>query len=234
MQSPKSKKQDALVMVHLRNDFYKRKFHFALAVYFLSLVVIAILISVLVFLVKNPTRPLYFVTDNVSRLIHDVPRNIPNMSTAEVESWVIEAVEAANSYDFVNYRSQLQDAQKYFTDFGWRNYMDGLNSSSNLVALAQRKHVIIAKVVGKPKLVVEGILGGAYAWKFQLPLLVTILSPPYNDSPKSKFQNPILLTVVVQRQSILSSYKGLGIVQMIGDLAFTMPTQDLTAVPETR
>lgn len=183
----KTKDQDALVMVHLRNTFYKQKFYFVLGVYFLSLIVIAFLVSVLVYLIKNPTQPLYFVTDDVSRLIYDVPKNLPNMPLAQVENWTIEAVENAYSYDFINYRAQLQNAQKYFTDYGWRNYMDGLSSSANLVGLTQRKYIIIAKVVGKPKLLVEGLLGGAYAWKFKLPLLVTILSPPYTDDSKSKF-----------------------------------------------
>ena len=44
MNSTKNKEQDALVMVHRLNDFYKN-FYFALAVYFLSLIVIAILVE---------------------------------------------------------------------------------------------------------------------------------------------------------------------------------------------
>lgn len=208
---------DALVLVGLRNEFYRKKFHFILLIYFFSLIVIAILVSVLVYLIRHPAHPMYFVTDKVGRLIQDVPRTSPNMTTDEASLWAIEAVQAAYSYDFVNYRAQLQSAQKYFTGFGWRNYMNSLEESNNLLALSQRKYVIIAKVVDKPKLLVQGILGGAYAWKFQMPLLVTYLYPPFDA--KSSFQNPILITVVVQRQSILTSYKGLGVVQMIGAMA---------------
>lgn len=220
---------DALIMVSLRNEFYRRKFYFVFSIFLLALVVIGILVGVLVYLIKHPTHPLYFVTDEVSRLIQDVPRNVPNMSTDDVANWTINAVESAYSYDFVNFRLQFQNAQKYFTDYGWRSYMNGLVASNNLVALKQRKYVIIANVVEKPKLLVEGVLAGAYAWKFQLPVLVTYLSPPYDD--KSKFQNPLILTVIVQRQSILTSYNGLGIVQMIGNLAFTPPTPNLNTAP---
>jgi len=202
--------------VQLRNHFYKQKFHFALLLYILSLIVVAILISVLVYLMRDPAHPLYFVTDKVGRLIDDVPRNSPNMSPEEVEAWAIEAVETACSYDFVNYRLQLQNAQKYFTAYGWHNYMKSLDTSNNLLALTQRKYVIIAKVVDKPKLLVQGILANAYAWKFQMPLLLTYLYPPFDA--KSSFQNPLMVTVVVQRQSILTSYKGLGIVQLIGNI----------------
>lgn len=230
-QSNKQEQDDALVMIALRNAFYKKKFYWILNIYFLSLIVIAVLIGALIYLVKNPTHPLYFVTDSVGRLIQDTPRNLPNMSTDEVANWAIEGITAAYSYDFVNYRAQLQSAQKYFTEYGWRSYMNGLTKSNNLLALNQRKLIFIAQVVDKPKLLVEGILGGAYAWKFQLPLLVTYLMPPYDE--KSKFQNPLILTVVVQRQSILSSYKGLGIVQSIGNLAMAPPTQNLNAPSPT-
>lgn len=220
---------DALVMVFLRNEFYKRKFHVVLGVYILSLIAIGFLCWVLFYLVKNPARPLYFVTDKVGRLLEDVPKNLPNMSNDDVAAWVTEAIEATYSYDFVNYRSQLQSAQKYFTDYGWRNYMHGLTSSNNLVALNQRKFVIIAKAVDKPKLLSVGMIGGAYAWKFEVPILADYLSPPFDA--KSSFQNPILVTVVVQRQSILTSYKGLGILQTYGNLVTTPASPNLSAPP---
>jgi intracellular multiplication protein IcmL len=229
MSSVNNKQEDAVVMVHLRNEFYKKKFYLTLAVYFLSIIVIAILVGVLVYLIKNPIRPLYFVTDSAGRLIQDVPRQVPNMSTEEVAKWAINAVETAYSYDYVNYRTQLQNAQKYFNDYGWRNYMDGLRSSNNLLALTQRKLVGMAKVVDKPKLQIEGLLGGAYAWKFEMPLLVTYLTPPYGVT--DRFQNALKVTVVVQRQSILTSDDGLAVVQMIGRLLSTPTGENLSAPP---
>ncbi len=210
---------DALSLVFLRNEFYRKKYYLLLAVFFLALLVIVILGSMLRYLVKHPPHPLYFVTDNVGRFVQDIPGQQPNMTTSEVAAWTTTAVEAAYSYDFLNYHAQLQDAQKYFTDYGWRNYMKGLTASNNLVALTQRKMVVIAKVIGTPKLAAEGPLGktGTYAYKFEMPLLVTYNLPPYDG--KAKFENPLVITVIVQRQNILSSYKGLGIVQMIGTLA---------------
>jgi len=220
---------DALIMVAMRNEFYRKKFHFVLWVYILSLIVVGFLICVVVYLVRHPTHPLYFVTDKVGRLIQDIPKTKPNMSNDEVSNWVVEAIQSAYSYDVVNYREELQSAQKYFTDYGWHHYMAGLQASNNLVALTQRKLIVVAKVVDKPKLLVEGILGGAYAWKFQLPLLVTYYSAPYDA--KSSFSNPLLVTVVVQRQSILTSYKGLGIVQTFANLITGPQDQTLSPPP---
>lgn len=223
------KSEDALRKVFLRNQFYRSKFYFVLGIYVLTIMVIIILASALIYLIKHPTRPLYFVTDQVGRLIQDLPLNAPNMSTDEVAKWAVEAVETAYSYDYVNYRRQLQNAQKYFVDYGWRSYMNGLKASNNLIALNQRKMVIIGKIATAPKLITEGILGDAYAWKFEIPLLVTYMVPPFDA--KSSFQNPLLITVVIQRQSLLNSLKGIGIVQMIGNLLLTPQTGNLSAPP---
>ena len=120
------------------------------------------------------------------------------------------------SVNFVSYRSQLQGAQRFFTPYGWSNYMTALTTSNNLPAIIQRKMIVVAKIVDEPKLVTEGILGGAYAWKFQMPMLVTYFLPPYDD--KNKFSNPYAVEVIVQRQEILQSDNGLGIVQLIASM----------------
>lgn len=227
MTAGRSDQDDALEMVQLRNTFYKGKCYFALGICGISLAVIGILIGMIIFLVRTPTEPLYFVTDKVGRFLPNISLQTPNMSTDDVIAWSTEAVEAAYSYDFVNFRGQLQNAQKYFTEYGWRNYMSGLKASNNLLALQQRKLVISAKVVDKPKLLVQGLMGKSYAWKLEIPLLVTYLQPPYDD--KGKFENPLLLTVIVSRQNMLSSYQGLGIVQIIGRLVAAPQSQELTA-----
>lgn len=209
---------DALVLIFSRNAFYKRLHYLALATLGLSIFVILFLIGVLIFLLKSPTQPLYFATDNVSRLIQVVPVNTPNMTKEDVINWTIEAVQAAYSYDFINFRAQLQSAQKYFTNYGWRNYMNALRASNNLIGIKDRKFIGIAKVVSKPVLLSEGMLSGAYAWKFQMPLLATYLQPPNYDDD-NKIINSLILTVIVQRQQVLEGYKGLGIVQIIGERA---------------
>lgn len=205
---------DALILVHLRNEFYRKKYRFTLGVYLLSIIVIIFLISLLAYILKHPVRPMYFVADSVGRLIQDVPVTQPNMTTDEAMAWAIEAVEKVNSYDFVNYRQQLQDAEKYFLPFSWKQYLNGLTASNNLLALKQRQMVFVGKVIEKPTLVVADMLGGAFAYKFKMKILVTYLLPP-NYSEANAFRNPYEVTIVMQRQRLLQSYRGLAIVQLI-------------------
>lgn len=223
---------DALITIYQRNAFYRGKFHFALGMLGLCVIGIITLSVMLVYLIKHPPHPLYFVANPVGQLIADPSVREPNMTTQEVSDWVVEAVQSAYSYSFINYRSDLQNAQKYFTDYGWRNYMRGLTASNNLKAVIERKYIGIARVVDTPKLIGEGTVGGAHAWKFHVPLLVTYWLPPYDDNPNSKFYNPLMLTVLVQRQNLLTSYKGLGILQMIAEIVSTPPpTQNINPAP---
>ena len=208
--------QNALEKVFERNAFYQRMHYLTLGVVGLCFALIILLICILAYVARNPPKPLYFATDQIGRLIQTIPVSQPNMKTADVMQWAMNAVTSAYSYDYVNYRAELQNAQKYFTNYGWSSYMRALNSSNNLLALKQRKMVIVAKVVGQPKILAQGILSGAYAWKFQMPVLITYQLPPYDAA--SQFSNPLLVTVIVQRQEVLQGYQGLGVLQMIGNM----------------
>jgi intracellular multiplication protein IcmL len=223
-------KVNALELVFRRNRFYRRQYFLALGAFALSIMVIVVLLGILVFLKRNPTQPVYFATDSVGRLIEVVPVEQPNMKLDEAMDWAKEAVEIIYSYDYVNYHAQFQNAQKYFTEYGWTKYIAALTASNNVVALKERKMVVIANVVEKPKLIAEGLLSGAYAWKFEMPVLVTYLLPPYDE--KSTFSNPLTVTMVVQRQPILQSYKGVGIIQLVGEMAATSAQpQELPSTP---
>lgn len=223
--------KDALVVIFERNAFYKRMHMLAFGALILSIIVIGILISVILFLLRNPTHPLYFATDPVSRLLTIVPVNIPNMSPPDVMSWAEEAVEKSYAVDYLNYHQQLQSAEKYFSNYGWTQFLQGLSASNNLLAIKGRRMIVLAQAIDQPKVITQGLLGGAYAWKFQIPLLVTYWLPPYDNN--SKILNPLLVTVILQRQPELQSYKGLSVLQMIGTLAPTPAAQpqEISATP---
>jgi hypothetical protein len=211
--------QDALVLIYTRNEFYRKKYLWVLSVCALGLILIVALVGMLLYITRHPLEPLYFTTDKAGRLIQEVPVTSPNMSTDDVARWAVQAVIAANTYDFVNFHAQLQSAQKYFTDYGWRNYMKGLQASNNLLALTERKLIFLATQAGPVKLVAEGPVGRAaiYGYKFEIPMLITYLLPPYDGvNQKSKFANAYIFTVLIERQSFLNSDQGLGIMQIIG------------------
>jgi hypothetical protein len=224
---------DALEMVFTRNTFYRRQYFWVLGMFALTLIVNAALIWIVTILITSPTKPVFFAMDNIGELINVVPITQPNVTEAELFAWATDAVQSIYTLDYINYRAEMQQSQKYFTTYGWTQYTRALKSSNNLVGITERKQIQLANVVGQPKVLAEGLLGTAYAWKLEMPLLVTYLLPPtYAD--KNKYTNPLIVTVVIQRQSILQSYKGLGIVQIVSNFAATAPAapQELSDTPE--
>lgn len=214
---------EALEKIILRNQFYRRQFYLALSTFLFSLVLFFCLFWMMLSLLKNPVRPVYFAVDSIGRLIDEVPLDKPNMSLDSVKDWVGHAIEEAYSYDFVNYRDQLQNAQRSFTDFGWRSYMTALRNNNSITAVSLNKYVFKSRVVDRPKLIAEGILGKTYAWKFQVPVLVTYWKPPYSD--RDKFFNPLNFVVLVQRRPTLQGDHGLGILQIYADFATVAPQE---------
>lgn len=206
-----------LQMVFERNAFYRRQYLWALLAFGLCMFGNIMLACVLAYVIRHPTAPLYFAADEVGRLIQVVPVDQPNMTDVEVEAWATRVAEATYSYNYVNFRSQLQSVERFYTNYGWTNYMKALQASNNLVALTNRRIIQTAMVVDKPTVLARGILGGAFAWKFSMPMLVTYWMPPYDD--QSKFSNALQVTMIVQRQPILQSDHGLGVLQMIGTMA---------------
>ena len=202
-----------LERVLTRNAFYASRFYTVLGYCLLVLLLDGVLGGIAWYLVRHPTEPRYFPADTAGRLVYEVPLQEQNLSDQEIVDWVVHAVEAAYSYDFVNYHSQLQNAQMYFTDVGWREYMKGLQRSNNLIALVERKLIATAKVEGTPGLLKVGLTSqGRLAWKYQMQVLMHYKMPPFDG--KQDYSNPLVVTVVVRREDILQSNNGLGIVQL--------------------
>ena len=221
---------DALALIFKRNSFYRRQYLLVLAANILALFAIIVLVLVLFFIIKYPQSTFYFAIDNTGHLLENTPVDEQNMTEADVFAWTVKAIESANSFDYINYRAQLENARKYFNDYGWINYKRSIDEANNLTAIIQRKMITIARVVDRPKVLKVGLLQGAYAWKLQMPMLITYWSPPYDN--KNKFSNSLDVTVVVQRQPVLQSYQGLSIMQLIEtSAAFSNQPQEISSTP---
>jgi len=215
MENKVENNNDALIQIQTRNAFYKKNFHLMLGVFLLNIIVIIFLINIAHYLYKNSALPVYFVANDNGVLIHESPLYEP-LPDNQVTAWLIEAVETANSFDFVNYRSQLQNAQKYFLDTAWAEYMKALTASLNLVAVKERQEVWITKVIQPPKLTNAGVVNGAYAWKYELLAKETALKPPdFLNTPANTRVHTYKITVLIQRKPLLQSYKGLAMLTML-------------------
>jgi intracellular multiplication protein IcmL len=201
--------KDALTAVTLRNDFYRdgqRKMMVMLLLSFISNVLMALL---LVYLMTHPPAPKYFATSINGRITPLFALNEPNQSDSAVLQWANQAAVAAFTYNFVNYRTELQASSGFFTSEGWTQFLTALEDSNNLDAVRVKKLIVSAVATSAPIILQKGILNGRYSWRVQMPMLVT-----YQSASEFSQQRNVV-TLLISRISTLNSPRGIGISQFV-------------------
>ncbi len=202
--------KDVLMVINERNQFYRDSYRKVLIALNLCLVAFIILVGAIIYIINSPPAPKYFATYGDGRLVPMIPLNMPNVSTASLLEWANTAVIALNTYDFFNYRQQIQSASQYFTDDGWQAYLNVLRASRNLNAVVEKKLVVSSVATRAPVLIRSGVLEGVYTWVVQIPVQIT-----YQSASEYNQQNQIV-TVMIKRISTLTSPDGIGITNYIG------------------
>ncbi|BCA94123.1 type IV secretion system protein IcmL [Legionella antarctica] len=201
--------EDALTVVALRNKFYKdsqRKVIFALLI---AIVVNLVLGSMLVYIITHPPAPKYFATSINGRITPLFPLDQPNQSDSAVLQWANQAAIASFTYNFVNYRDELQASSGFFTPEGWDQFLSALQQSNNLDAVKAKKLIVSAVATRAPIILQKGVLNGNFSWRVQMPILVT-----YQSASEFTQQNNVV-TMLITRVSTLNSPRGIGISQFV-------------------
>ncbi len=200
----------AVVAVHTRNEFYRDSHRQVLRVLLLSASVSFVAIGILLYIVLHPPAPKYFAVTADGRLIPLVALSEPNLSPPSVLQWANQAAVAAYSYNFVNWRSELQAASQFFTPNGWESFIQALSDSNNLTAIQKKRLIVSAVAQGAPVILDQGVSSmGRYYWKVQMPMLVTFQSASQISTQK------IVVTMLIVRVSTLRSVRGIGIEQFV-------------------
>lgn len=201
--------EDALTVVALRNQFYKDSQRKVILALLIAIVVNIVLASMLVYMITHPPAPRYFATTINGRITPLFPLNEPNQSDSAVLQWANQAAIAAFTYNFVNYRDELQASSGFFTAAGWDQFLNALQSSNNLDAVKAKKLIVSAVATRAPIILQKGILNGSFSWRVQMPILVT-----YQSASEFTQQNNVV-TMLITRVSTLNSPRGIGISQFV-------------------
>lgn len=138
-----------------------------------------------------------------------IPLNQPNMNSVALLVWANEAAVSTYSYNFVTYRKSLQDASDYFTQKGWKAFMNALKESRILDNVISKKLVVSAVATGAPIILTQGIIRKKYTWKVQIPMLVT-----YQSATQLKKQS-LVVTMLISRTQKNIGNRSIGIYQFI-------------------
>ncbi|HAU0259184.1 TPA: type IV secretion protein DotI [Legionella pneumophila] len=201
--------EDALTVVALRNKFYKDSQRKVILALLIAIVVNVVLASLVVYMITHPPAPKYFATSINGRITPLFPLDEPNQSDSAVLQWANQAAIAAFTYNFVNYRDELQASSGFFTAEGWDQFLGALEQSNNLDAVKAKKLVVSAVAIRAPIILQKGVLNGRYSWRVQMPILVT-----YQSASEFTQQNNVV-TMLITRVSTLNSPRGIGISQFV-------------------
>ena len=201
--------EDALAVVQLRNQFYKDSQRKVMLALFVAMLANFLLGGLLIYVISHPPAPKYFATSINGRITPLFPLNEPNQSDSAVLQWANQAAIAAFTYNFVNYRDELQASSGFFTAEGWDQFLNALQQSNNLDAVKAKKLIVSAVATRAPIILQKGILNGSYSWRVQMPILVT-----YQSASEFTQQNNVV-TMLIIRVSTLNSPRGIGIAQFV-------------------
>ncbi len=205
----KSMPEQASEAVLLRDGYYRDSYSKILIAVLLLLVLNGLLIFVIIYQHYSQPEPKYFATSTDGRITPIYPLSRPVVAASALLQWANQAAVAAYSYNFANYRQALQEASEYFTPNGWADFQTALKTSGNLETVIAKKLVVSAVATGAPVIIEQGLLRGSYAWKVQMPILVTY------ESANTSIQDTQIVTLLITRVSPLEVPKGIAISQYI-------------------
>tara|TARA_Y200000002_G_C22688659_1_gene667124 strand:+ start:4275 stop:4892 length:618 start_codon:yes stop_codon:yes gene_type:complete len=199
---------DAFKTMVLRNEYYRDGFRRLVIVVALLAVALVVLLAALYQEVASTPQPRYFATSPNGMIVPVHPLDQKVFSNAEVLEWATETVLRGFSYDFVNYRSQLQDVAKNFTGLGWRRFRKALDDSRELETIIQQKAVMTALPAGAPQIKNQGRQAGRYSWMIEIPVVLKIQGP-------ISITQPLKVFLQVTRVSLENNPKGVAISQFV-------------------
>lgn len=191
-----SNKNQGVEVVVMRNAFYRDNYRKAVLALLLLIGINCLLAGSIFYQWTHPPQPQYFATTADGRMITWHPLTDPVVPDSYVLQWSANSIRKAFSLDFIHYRQQLQDASNSFTPSGWQYFLQALQKSDNLQTLINLKMVSNATITGAPQIVQKEIVDGRFAWKIQLPILVT-----YTNGKRS-IPTPLIVTLIVVRMPV--------------------------------
>jgi intracellular multiplication protein IcmL len=114
-------------------------------------------------------------------------------------------------YDYVHYRTVIENARKFFTPKGHENFIQALIDSRNLETVRARSAVVIPELTGPVKLIGTKMVQNHYTWDLEAPLKLTYESV---QNPEPIVQNLKGKISVARVSTLLSPFYGLSIYRL--------------------
>src|SRR3990167_784184 len=190
------------------NAFYKdHSQHIIFAIIF-AVVILLCIVGILLYQVFHRPMPAFFAVEPNHNEMRLSPYDEPNLLPNTILTWASKAATAAYTFDFVNYRDEIDMTRPYFTENGWGDYLASVQSL--LGTVIQNKLFVNGVVAGTPVISNQGDYPGlGYVWRIQIPFLVT-----YQSANTTSQQNYMVTITIVKIPTTINP-QGIGIDQFV-------------------
>lgn len=136
------------------------------------------------------------------------PLNTSLFTNNYIMKWSNEAVLKTFTYDYTNYKTNLENTSHYFTPNGWKAFMLSLKNSGNINAVTTKQLMVSAVSTAAPKIIQQGIENHCYVWHVMMPITVV-----YSSKTTPEVKQTLLAQLVISRTD--ETANGIGINQYI-------------------
>lgn len=197
----------SLQAVKLRNDFYRDNFRRVVLILLISVILNVALCVTVYFYETKPTKVLYFAVTSTGKLFKMRALSSPVLGASQLKSWVTRNVPQIYTLDYVHFKDQLNASRKYFTSYGWSQFIQAFQPTLNKVISGN--YVVSAAVTDVPYIAGTAVINGKYTWKVQVPVKITFRK---GDTAST---NNVIWQLVLQRVNNAKSDQFVGISQIV-------------------
>lgn len=173
-----------------------------------------------VLLLNRAEQYSYVMTTSTGEILPMVALDKANKDDEFIVKWTVDAVTRLYSFDFANYRQQLQTAKEKLTAVGAKSFEKSLDESGNFKAVTGNRYVMTAVPTGPGRIVRKDIHPtlNRFAWKVEFPMAITYRSSAHGRDGRPIVANQDLrMSVIVIRQPENLQTDGLGIRSMVAE-----------------
>lgn len=189
-------------------NFHRDYYHYVLVLLMVVIILMMAAVGAVLYEMYKRPLPVFYVTNPKAQKMQLTPFDEPNLLPDTILRWASKAAVGAYTFDFYNYRTQINSVRPYFTDDGWQDYLRSVEPLINRIV--ENQLFVNGVVSGIPVISNQGPLPGkGYTWRVQIPFLVTYQSA--NITTKRNF----LVIITVVRVSTNINPQGIGIDQFV-------------------
>jgi len=141
--------------------------------------------------------------------VKEVPITLPNahQTFKNLTSWLTDAVSETYTFSFLSYGEQVKKAEQYFTEDGYRSYLNALQINNVEKDILSKRLEVATIPLQTPVLINSGVYGSNEFWRFRVPVLVSI------QGSKEPLITKYMVEVLIIRVPSYINYKGIAIAE---------------------